>query len=67
MSEFKCSSNCGCKVRIEHVEACAEKLKKEISDVKKLMMGNLITGVLVLIGVVANLLYFYLRAAPLPG
>jgi len=54
-----CSDNCGCKVKIERNE-------DEVSWMKKLMIGNLVTAIVILVGVVFQLVIWLAKTPNLP-
>lgn len=60
----ECSDNCGCKVKIERNETDLKCVKDEVGWMKKLLIGNLVTAIVVLVIVVVNLLVRLAESPP---
>ena len=58
----ECMDNCGCKVRIEHCETNIKCVKDDVNWMKKLMIGNLITAVIILAGVAINIFLWAVKS-----
>jgi len=61
-----CPDNCGCKVRLDHIEIGLKCAKKEIGWMRKLLIGNLVTGIVILLGVVFQLVVWLARTGQSP-
>lgn len=53
----QCQEHSGVCVRVENLEKAQSKMESAIDSIRRLMIGNLVSGVLFLLGVILDLVF----------